>query len=51
VDRGEAVLRHAEQRAEPPHPVQSQLPAEDLAAAKDLFGAACYPPSSSSSAL
>src|SRR5215208_1549027 len=50
VDRGDAVLRHPEQQAEPPHPLQAELPAENLAAEQDLFGGARYPPSSSSSA-
>src|SRR5215203_1442609 len=49
VDRREAILRHAEQRAQAPHPLQPQLPAQDLAVAEDLVGAR-YPPSSSSSA-
>ena len=49
VDRGEPVLRHPQQRAQPPHPLQPQLPAQDLPAAQDLVGAR-YPPSSSSSA-
>src|SRR5829696_2620978 len=49
VDRREAILRHAEQSAQAAHPLQPQLPAQDLAAAEDLVGAR-YPPSSSSSA-
>ena len=49
MDRGEPILRHAEQRAQAPHPLQPQLPAEDLTLAQDLLGAG-YPPSSSSSA-
>jgi hypothetical protein len=61
VDRGEAVLGHAEQRAEPTHPLQPKPPAEDLAPSKNLLrsshfswrllGYASAPPSSSSSAL
>ena len=30
VDRGEAVLGHAEQRAEPAHPLEAELPADRL---------------------
>ena len=44
VDRGEAVLRHPEQSAEPPHPLQPELPAQDLAAMEDLFRGSGYPP-------
>jgi hypothetical protein len=49
VDRGETILRHPEQQAEPPHPLEPELPAQDLAAVEDLLGGG-YPPSSSSSA-
>ena len=39
VDRGEAVLWHPQQRAEPAHPLQAQAPADRLASGEDLFGA------------
>jgi hypothetical protein len=48
VDRGEAVLRQAQQRAEAADALQPEAPAERLAGTEDLFGAAGYPSSSSS---
>ena len=50
VDRGEAVLRHPQQRAEPPHPLEPELPAQDLATLRRISSEVSYPPSSSSSA-
>jgi hypothetical protein len=48
VDRGEAVLGHAEQGAQRPHPLQAQLPADRLERVEVRLGV--YSESSSSSA-
>ena len=47
VDRGEAVLGHAQQRVEPVHPVEPELPADRLQRV-EVGRPALYPSSSSS---